>query len=78
VEVLGVGLTEILLILLVALIFIGPERLPELAERLGKGLAKLRAEADILQDTLHEDTSSASHHPLHLPRENGPDTPDKQ
>ncbi|HDL52910.1 MAG TPA: twin-arginine translocase subunit TatB, partial [Proteobacteria bacterium] len=37
---LGMGMQEILIILVVALIVIGPKRLPELAKTLGKGLAE--------------------------------------
>lgn len=46
---------EILIILLVALIVIGPKRLPELAKTLGKGLAEFRKAADDLQETVRMD-----------------------
>jgi len=38
----GIGMTELLVILAVALIVIGPKKLPELARSLGKGLAEFR------------------------------------
>lgn len=38
----GIGMTELLLILVVALIFIGPKKLPELAKSLGKGFAEFK------------------------------------
>jgi Tat protein translocase TatB subunit len=41
-EVFGIGLPEILLVAVIALIVLGPERLPEAARTLGKGLADLR------------------------------------
>jgi Tat protein translocase TatB subunit len=41
-EIFGVGLPEILLIAVVALIILGPDRLPEAARSLGKGIADLR------------------------------------
>lgn len=38
----GIGTPELLVILVVALIVLGPQRLPEIARALGKGLAELR------------------------------------
>lgn len=38
----GIGTPELLVILIVALIVIGPKRLPEVARGLGKALAELR------------------------------------
>lgn len=48
----GLGAGEILLILLFALIFIGPKKLPELAKGLGKGIREFqKAKDDLLDDT---------------------------
>lgn len=38
----GIGTPELLVILVVALVVLGPQRLPEVARALGKGLAELR------------------------------------
>lgn len=38
----GIGMPELMVILVVALIFLGPKRLPEIARALGKGLAEFR------------------------------------
>jgi len=38
----GIGTPELLVILVVALVVLGPKRLPEVARALGKGLAELR------------------------------------
>lgn len=44
----GIGPTELIIILVIALLVLGPKRLPELASGLGKGLAEFRrATADI-------------------------------
>jgi TatA/E family protein of Tat protein translocase len=46
---LGLGTTEILVILVVALLVLGPSKLPELAKSLGKGLRELRRASDDFQ-----------------------------
>lgn len=46
----GIGGPELLLILAVALIVLGPKKLPELAKALGKGLAEFRRASDELKD----------------------------
>jgi len=58
---LGIGMQEILIILVVALIVIGPKRLPELARTLGKGLAEFRKAADDLQETVRMDLQKEKH-----------------
>ena len=40
----GIGMPELLLILGLALIVLGPQKLPELAKALGKGIADFRAD----------------------------------
>ena len=52
---------EILIILVVALIVIGPKKLPELARTLGKGLAEFRKAADDLQETVRMDLQKEKH-----------------
>ena len=48
------GMTEILVILVVALLVLGPKRLPELARALGKGLAEFKRATNDLHQTLDE------------------------
>ena len=61
---LGMGMQEILIILVVALIVIGPKRLPELAKTLGKGLAEFKKAADDLQETVRKDLEVEKHKDL--------------
>jgi sec-independent protein translocase protein TatA len=49
----GIGAPELLVILIVALVVLGPERLPEVARALGKGLAELRRATSGLTEELH-------------------------
>jgi Tat protein translocase TatB subunit len=48
----GIGVPELVVILVVALIVLGPQRLPEVAKALGKGLAELRRATSGLSDEL--------------------------
>jgi Tat protein translocase TatB subunit len=49
----GIGMTELLVIFVVALLVLGPKRLPELARSLGRGLAEFRrASTDMRREFL--------------------------
>jgi sec-independent protein translocase protein TatB len=52
----GLGLGEIILIVIVALLFIGPEKLPEAAKSISKGIRDIRKQTRELRDTIEEDT----------------------
>jgi len=45
----GVGPAELLLVLIVALVVLGPQKLPQIARDLGKGIAKWRQAIDEIQ-----------------------------
>jgi len=49
----GIGMPELLLILVVALIVLGPKRLPELARSLGKGLAEFKKSTEELKENFN-------------------------
>jgi Tat protein translocase TatB subunit len=38
----GIGMQELIIVLIVALIFLGPKRLPEIAKALGRGVKEFR------------------------------------
>ncbi|HWP57554.1 MAG TPA: twin-arginine translocase TatA/TatE family subunit [Candidatus Acidoferrales bacterium] len=48
----GIGMPELLVILGLALIVLGPKRLPEIARALGKGMSEFRRATDELKDEL--------------------------
>lgn len=54
----NIGITELILILLLALLVVGPERLPELGQKLGKALRDLRKAYDNLTKDLGPELSS--------------------
>ncbi len=51
----GIGFPELLLILVVALIVVGPSKLPDLARALGRGYAEFRRATDELKETFEQD-----------------------
>ena len=71
----GLGFTEILVILVVALLVFGPDRLPELARNLGRGLAEFRrASLDLRRSVMEasEEPRPPERKPAGLPAAAGP------
>lgn len=50
----GIGMTELLVVMAVALVVFGPKRLPELARSLGRALGEFRHASSDLRQTLSE------------------------
>ncbi|MBW2346646.1 MAG: twin-arginine translocase TatA/TatE family subunit [Deltaproteobacteria bacterium] len=48
----GIGMPELILIMVIALIVIGPSKLPDLARALGKGMAEFRKATQELKESL--------------------------
>lgn len=48
----GIGLPELIIILVVALIVFGPKKLPDLARSLGKGMAEFKKASDDFKSTI--------------------------
>ncbi|HEY3831502.1 MAG TPA: twin-arginine translocase TatA/TatE family subunit [Acidimicrobiia bacterium] len=57
----SLGGGEILVILLVALMVFGPQRMPEIARQLGKGMRELRKMQDSVRQELHGALSVDDH-----------------
>jgi Tat protein translocase TatB subunit len=51
----GIGFPELIVIMVVALIVVGPSKLPELAKSLGKAFNEFRRMADEVKETLEEE-----------------------
>jgi TatA/E family protein of Tat protein translocase len=51
----GIGIPELIIIMVIALVIIGPSKLPELAKALGKGMAEFRKATQEIKDTLDLD-----------------------
>jgi Tat protein translocase TatB subunit len=78
----GIGTPELLVILIVALIVLGPKRLPEVARALGKGLAELRRATSGLSEELQNarimlerEAQAAAHKPATPPVAAAPTPP---
>ena len=55
----GLGTSEIILILVVALILLGPKRLPEIARTLGRGLAEFRRATSDIKESIESEYHAA-------------------
>jgi sec-independent protein translocase protein TatA len=51
----GIGLPELIIILVVALIVFGPKKLPDLARSLGKGMAEFKKATDDFKSSIDQD-----------------------
>lgn len=77
----GIGMPELLIILVVALLVLGPKKLPEIARSLGRGMAEFRRASTELRNTLTEPLDETPKHnptrpaPPTAPEEDKPDTP---
>lgn len=55
----GIGFPELLLILGLALVVIGPKRLPDIARALGRGFSEFKRATDDLKSTFNEEVRTA-------------------
>ena len=79
----GIGMPELIVIMVIALIVIGPKKLPDLARALGKGMAEFRKATQDIKESLNvdeefqearkdlADTISGIEKPENLPGEEG-------
>src|SRR5512137_2305047 len=64
----GIGMPELIIILVIALIVIGPQKLPDLARSLGKGLAEFRRATEDFKQNV-EDEAKATEEKERIARE---------
>lgn len=55
----GIGMSELVVILVIALVFIGPKKLPELARMLGRGMQEFRRASDDVRNTINREIREA-------------------
>jgi sec-independent protein translocase protein TatA len=55
----GIGMPELIVILIIALVVIGPQKLPELAKSLGKGLAEFKRAAEDFRQNVDDEAKLA-------------------
>ena len=56
-----IGMPELIVIFLVALLVFGPRKLPELGKSLGKGLAEFKRASDDLKRTIEDEIQQGKH-----------------
>jgi sec-independent protein translocase protein TatA len=54
----GIGMPELIIILVIALIVIGPQKLPDLARSLGKGLAEFKRATEDFKQNIEEEAKA--------------------
>jgi len=67
-----IGVPELIVIFVIALIVCGPKKLPELGKSLGKGLSEFRKASNDLRSTIEEEVRAIESEPSHssLPEKN--------
>ncbi|GAB7024973.1 Sec-independent protein translocase protein TatB [Geotalea toluenoxydans] len=55
----GIGMPELIVIFVIALVVIGPQKLPDLARSLGRGLAEFKRATEDFKQSVQEESSTA-------------------
>ncbi|WP_456384309.1 Sec-independent protein translocase subunit TatA/TatB [Persephonella sp.] len=58
----GIGLSELIVIFIVALLVLGPKRLPEVARTLGKFYREIKSTVDEVKEVVVEEPKPRHHH----------------
>jgi sec-independent protein translocase protein TatA len=57
----GLGVPELIVIFVIALIVFGPKKLPELGKALGRGIAEFKRATQEVKDTIETEVRNAEH-----------------
>lgn len=68
----GIGMPELILILAIALIVLGPRKLPEIARALGKGISEFRRATDELKEEFRQAEQNIEESTSESPADNEP------
>jgi sec-independent protein translocase protein TatA len=71
----GIGMPELIIILVIALIVIGPQKLPDLARSLGKGLAEFKRATNDFKESVEEEARAQDEKEKAAPEVTAKDTP---
>lgn len=73
----GIGFPELLLIFAIALVILGPEKLPEIARAIGRGLAEVRRATEEVRTEIEKGETEEPAKPAAKPERSSPQTSDK-
>ena len=62
----GIGMPELIVIFIIALIVIGPKKLPDLARSLGKGLAEFRRASEDFKHNVSDEVKAHEEKPAEV------------
>lgn len=71
----GIGTSEILIILLIALLVLGPNEIPKLAKSLGRGMRELERAKNELKDSIQFEMDEKEARAAKDPEKAGDETP---
>ena len=59
----GIGFPELIIIIIVALVVLGPSKLPELARSMGKAMREFKRMSEDIKDTIENEQSTLTESP---------------
>ncbi|NKE70378.1 Sec-independent protein translocase protein TatB [Candidatus Manganitrophus noduliformans] len=73
----GIGFPELLLILAIALVILGPEKLPQIARVIGRGLGEVRRATEEVRAEIEKGDKEETVSPATKPERSSPEISDK-